>query len=109
MKLLLKLLLNLIFNKKYSEKLGNYYDKNGKDFIYDFDWIGLFCDTMISDISDGRAMDDFFKRTGIKKEELLEDCKDIILKNFREDFYGDKNNEVILLSESKLIRKYYII
>ena len=62
-----------------------------------------FCSTMISDISDGRTMDDFFKRTGINSNELLDDCKYIILINFREDFFDDKNNDIILLSESKLI------
>ena len=101
---------SLEFNKKYSEYLGKYYEKNAKDFKYDFDWMSSFCSTMISDISDGRTMDDFFKRTGINSIELLNDCKYIILINFRDDFFGDKNNDVILLSESKLIKEvlYYM-
>ena len=100
----------LEFNKKYSENLGKYYDKNGKDFKYDFNWMSSFCSTLVSDISDGRTMDDFFKRTGINSIELLNDCKYIILINFRDDFFGDKNNDVILLSESKLIKEvlYYM-
>ena len=93
------------FNKKYSKKLHNYYDKNPEDFKYDFDWIGLFCDTMVSDYSDGRNMEDFFKRTKIDKDELLKDCWQKIKINFRDDFYGDNNNEVILLGESTLIRE----
>ena len=93
------------FNNKYSKKLHNYYDKNPENFTYDFDWIGLFCDTMISDYSDGRKMEDFLKRTTINGTELLEDCRQIVLINFREDFYGDKDNAVILISESKLIKE----
>ena len=98
------------FNDKYSKNLGKYYDKNGDNFTYDFDWIGLFCDTMISDDSDGRTMDDFINRTGIDRDELLKDCRDIVYINFKEDFYGDENNDVILLSESKLIKEvlYYM-
>ena len=98
------------FNEKYSKKLGKYYDKNGDNFTYDFDWIGLFCDTMISDHSDGRTMDDFIDRTEIDRDELLSDCYDIVYTNFKEDFYGDENNSVILLSESKLIKEvlYYM-
>jgi hypothetical protein len=93
------------FNNKYSKKLHNYYDKNPENFSYDFDWIGLFCDTMISDYSDGRKMEDFLNRTTINGTELLEDCRQIVLINFREDFYGDKDNAVILISESKLIKE----
>ena len=93
------------FNEKYSKKLRNYYDKNPEDFKYDFDWIGLFCDTLVSDYSDGRKMEDFFKRTEIDKDELLEDCKRIIYINFRDDFFGDDNKEVILLGESTLIKE----
>ena len=98
------------FNNKYSKNLGKYYDKNGDNFTYDFDWIGLFCDTMISDYSDGRTMDDFINRTKINSSELLTDCRDIVYINFKEDFYGDKNKDVILLSESKLIKEvlYYM-
>ena len=98
------------FNNKYSPNLGKFYDKNGDNFTYDFDWIGLFCDTMISDYSDGRTMDDFINRTGIDRDELLDDCRNIVYINFKEDFYGDKNDDVILLSESKLIKEvlYYM-
>lgn len=93
------------FNKKYSKYLHNYYDKNPENFTYDFDWIGLFCDTLVSDYSDGRTMDDFFKRTTIDKDGLLNDCWDIIKTNFRDDFFGDDKNEVILLGESTLIKE----
>jgi len=93
------------FNDKYAKKLNKYYDKNPENFIYDFDWIGLFCDTFVSDYSDGRIMEDFFKRTEIDKEELLVECRNIIKINFKDDFYGDDKNEVILLGESKLINE----
>ena len=93
------------FNTKYSKNLHNYYDKNPENFIYDFDWIGLFCDTLVSDYSDGRKMEDFFTRTGINKDELLNDCWEIIKINFRDDFFGDDKNEVILLGSSTLIRE----
>jgi hypothetical protein len=93
------------FNTKYSKNLHNYYDKNPENFTYDFDWIGLFCDTLVSDYSDGRKMEDFFTRTGINKDELLNDCWEIIKINFRDDFYGDDKNEVILLGGSTLIRE----
>ena len=98
------------FNEKYSGKLNEYYDKNPENFRYDFDWIGLLCDTLVSDYSDGRTMKDFFERTRINKEELLEECKNIIKINFRDDFYGDDKNEVILLAESKLMKEvlYYM-
>ena len=97
------------FNEKYSKQLNEYY-KNPQNFRYDFDWIGLFCDTMVSDYSDGRTMEDFFNSNRINKEELLEECKNIIKINFRDDFYGDDKNEVILLAESKLIKEilYYM-
>ena len=97
-------------NNKYSKKLHKFYDKNPEDFSYDFDWIGLFFDTLVSDYSDGRKMEDFFNRTIINGKELLEDCREIILINFREDFYGDKDNAIILLSESALIKEvlYYM-
>lgn len=93
------------FNQKYSENLGKFYDKNPKGFKYDFDWIGLFCDTLVSDYSDGRKMEDFFKRTEIKQSELLKDCREIIYHNFKDDFYGDDKGEVILLAESNLIKE----
>jgi len=93
------------FNSKYSKKLHNYYDKNPENFTYDFDWIGLFCDTLVSDYSDGRKMEDFFNRTGIIMDELLSDCWKIIEINFRDDFFGDDNNEVIRLGESTLIKE----
>ena len=93
------------FNTKYSKNLNNYYDKNPENFAYDFDWIGLFCDTLVSDYSDGRKMEDFFKRTGINKDELLKDCWEMIKINFRDDFFGDDKNEVIKLVESTLIKE----
>ena len=93
------------FNTKYSKNLHNYYDKNPENFTYDFDWIGLFCDTLVSDYSDGRKMEDFFTRTGINKDELLNDCWEIIKINFRDDFYGDDKNKVILLGGSTLIKE----
>lgn len=93
------------FNANYSKLLNKYYDKNGENFIYDFDWIGLFCDTMVSDYSDGRKMEDFFQRTTINKDELLAVCRKMIYTNFRDDFYGDDKNEVILLAESNLIKE----
>ena len=92
------------FNEKYSEKLNKYYN-NPENFKYDFDWIGLFCDTVISDYSDGRTMEDFIKRTTIDKDELIEDCKNVVYTNFKEDFYGDEKNEVILLGISNKIKE----
>ena len=98
------------FNSKYSKNLNNYYDQNPSNFTYDFDWIGLFCDTMVSDISDGRKMTDFFSRTGIDKDELEKDCREVIEINFRDDFYGDEKNQVSSLVESNLIKDilYYM-
>ena len=66
---------------------------------------------MASDYSDGRTLNEFFEKTKNNKEELLEECRDIIKIIFRNDFYGDDKNEVILLAESKLINEilYYII
>lgn len=93
------------FNKKYSKNLNNYYDKNPENFTYDFDWIGLFCDTLVSDYSDGRKMEDFFNRTSINKDELLNDCWEMIKINFRDDFFGDDKNEVTKLVESTLIKE----
>ena len=84
---------------------SNYYEKNVGDFTYDFDWIGLFCDTLVSDYSDGRKMEDFLNRTNIKLNELLSDCRNMIKTNFRDDFFGDENNSVILLAESNLIKE----
>ena len=98
------------FNNKYSKNLSNYYDQNPSNFTYDFDWIGLFCDTMVSDISDGRKMTDFFNRTGIDKVGLEKDCREVIEINFRDDFYGDEKNQVSSLVESNLIKDilYYM-
>ena len=65
---------------------------------------------MASDYSDGRTLNEFFEKTKNNKEELLEECRDIIKIIFRNDFYGDDKNEVILLVESKLINEilYYM-
>jgi preprotein translocase subunit SecG len=93
------------FNDKYTKNLSNYYEKNVGDFKYDFDWIGLFCDTLVSDYSDGRKMEDFLNRTNIQLSELLPDCRNMIKTNFRDDFFGDENNSVILLAESNLIKE----
>ena len=97
------------FNKKYSKTLNSYY-KNPDDFKYDFNYIGLFCDTVSSDYSDGRSMEDFFKKTNFDKDELVKDCKNIIVINFKEDFFGDEKNEVILLGVSNKMREvlYYM-
>ena len=98
------------FNSKYFQNLSKFYDIKQENFTFDFDWIGLFCDTMVSDISDGRKMTEFFNRTGIDKDELEKDCRDIIYINFRDDFYGDNENKVITLVESNLIKEvlYYM-
>ena len=93
------------FNEKYAKNLNKYYDKNPDNFTYDFDWIGLFCDTVISDYSDGRKMENFFERTTIDKDELINDCKHVIYTNFKEDFFGDEKNEVILLGISNKMKE----
>ena len=93
------------FNEKYAKNLNKYYDKNPDNFTYDFDWIGLFCDTVISDYSDGRKMENFFERTTIDKDELINDCQHVIYTNFKEDFFGDEKNEVILLGISNKMKE----
>ena len=93
------------FNNKYTKNLSNYFEKNVGNFTYDFDWIGLFCDTLVSDYSDGRKMTDFFNRTKIEVHEFVKDCRKMIATNFRDDFFGDTKNQVILLAESNLIQE----
>ena len=94
------------FNSKYAKSLNKYYDKNPENFKYDFDWIGMFCENLIADLSDGRKMDNFFKKTGIQnKDELHEDCKKIVYINLRDDFYGDDKNEVILFEGSNFMKE----
>ena len=92
------------FNEKYSQTLNSYFN-NPDDFKYDFNYISLFCDTVVCDDSDGRTMEDFIKKTNLDKDELVEDCKNAIVINFREDFFGDKKNDVILLGVSTKMKE----
>ena len=69
------------FNNKYSEKLSNFYTKNPKDFKYDFDWILSFCDTLMSDHSEGKTLEKFTEKTGIEINPLLNECVDMITIN----------------------------
>ena len=92
------------FNKNYSEKLSNFYTKNSKDFQYDFDWILSFCDTLVSDYSEGKTLENFISRTRIDIEPLLEKCNELIKINYRDEICGDENNNILLL-ESPLLRE----
>ena len=92
------------FNTKYSEKLSKFYTKNAKDFKYDFDWILSFCDTLMSDISEGKTLENFVGRTGIDIPPLLEECSNLIALNYRDEICGDENNDILLL-ESPLLKE----
>ena len=92
------------FNNKYSERLSHFYTKNPKDFKYDFDWILSFCDTLISDYSEGKTLENFVNRTGIDIEPLLGECSDLIVINYRDEICGDENNDILLL-ESPLLKE----
>ena len=92
------------FNNKYSKNLSSYYTKNGEDFKYDFDWILHFCDTLISDYSEGKTLEDFINRTNIKIDELINECNDLIAINYRDEICEDDNNNILLL-ESPLLRE----
>ena len=92
------------FNNKYSEKLSKFYTKNDKDFQYDFDWILSFCDTLISDYSEGKTLKNFTERTDIEIEPLLKECNNLITINYRDEICGDENNNILLL-ESPLLKE----
>ena len=92
------------FNNKYSEKLSKFYTKNPKDFKYDFDWILSFCDTLISDFSEGKTLEKFIKATGIEIEPLLDECTEMITVNYRDEICGDEENNILLL-ESPLLKE----
>ena len=97
------------FNNKYSEKLSKFYTKNSKDFKYDFDWILSFCDTLMSDYSEGKTLEKFTEKTGIEINPLLNECSDMIKINYRDEICGDDNNDILLL-ESPLLKEmiYYM-
>ena len=95
---------NNYFNNKYSEKLSKFYTKNSKNFKYDFDWILSFCDTLMSDLSEGKTLEKFINRTEIEIEPLLNECYDFIKINYRDEICGDENNDILLL-ESPLLKE----
>lgn len=92
------------FKGNYSEKLSKFYTKNPKDFEYDFDWILSFCDTLISDYSEGKTLNDFISRTGIELESLVNQCSEYIKINYRDEICGDDKNEILLL-ETPLLKE----
>ena len=95
------------FNDKYAKKFNTFYNKEN-DSIYDFDWIGLMCDSLVSDLEEGRPLNEFKEKTGLKDEklnELVEDCWKVITINFRDDFMGDEKHVLIKLDASKTFRE----
>ena len=92
------------FNNKYSEKLSKFYTKNSKNFKYDFDWFLSFCDTLMSDLSEGKTFEKFINHTEIEIETLLNECYDFIKINYRDEICGDENNDILLL-ESPLLKE----
>jgi len=92
------------FNNKYSEKLSKFYTNNPKDFKYDFDWILSFCDTLMSDHSEGKTLEKFTEKTGIEINPLLNECVDLIKVNYRDEICGDDDNNILLL-ESPLLKE----
>jgi hypothetical protein len=97
------------FMAKYSKNLS-YFLPFEENYNYDFEQIGKICDAVIADHTEGKNMSKFFEKTKINKFELLEECKNFLGFNFRDKYFGDDKNEVILVEVSELLREmlYYM-
>ena len=99
-------ILNLVeeFNKNYSEKLNIFYNKT-KENKYNFTFISTFCDDTIADITEGKNISDILEKTNIDKNELIQNCYNILRINFRDRYFGGEKNELILYYNSLLLKK----
>ena len=97
---------------KLGKNFNDIYSKNLSKFLplteyheYDFDDIGKICDALIADSTEGRDLSNFFIETNFDKDTLIEDCKEILAVSFSKKLYGDRNNEVLLLEASPVLRE----
>ena len=89
------------FNKKFSEKLKDFY---GKDNKYDISFIDNFCDAFISNYNERRKMK--IIESGFNEAELKEYCFDYELKSFRDWVLGDNEHSIAHLESSKLMDEF---
>lgn len=90
------------FNKNYSEIFNNYLNKE-KDNVFNFSFVVNLCDSVYADHYERKNTSSFFEKTGIDKDLLMQSCKDALTINYRDIYYGDDNNEYILLQNSYLL------
>jgi len=89
------------FNKKFSEKLKDFY---GTDNKYDISFIDNFCDAFIANYNERRKMK--IIESGFNEEELKEYCFDFELKSFRDWFLDDNEHSIAYLESSKLMGEF---
>ena len=92
------------FNKKYTDKLKNFYKNNNISINFDFtpDKINLLCDTFYSDITDNRDLS-ILEKEGINLEEINEFCNNILSIVQKEIVSGNK--DIVMMSQTPPIKK----
>ena len=53
------------FNRNYSLKLYNYYNRENKTFRYEYGSINSMCDDLIADLTEGKNASQFFIDNGM--------------------------------------------
>ena len=89
------------FNKKFSDKLKDFYES---DNIYDIEFINNFCDAFISNYNERRNMK--LIKSGFHEKELKDYCDNFQIQNFRDWVLGDNEHSLAYLESSKLMSEF---
>ena len=91
------------FNKNYSLILNNYYNRENKTFKYEYGSINSICDDLIADLTEGKNISQFFIDTGMDENYYISKRFDILSTNYKDCYFGDENNIVILTFTSPIL------
>ena len=100
------LLKNIVeeFNKKYYEQLKDIFPLKVVNDSLNFTFIVGFCDTYISDYTEGKNLSNFLEISKMSEKDILNICDKVNIINFRDIYYQDEKNESILFHNSLVMR-----
>ena len=92
------------FNKNFSERLNNYLNFT-KDHVFNFSTPMGLCDSLIAEEAEKKNNSEYFQKTKIEKDILVQSCNRALTLNFRDVYHGDANRNLIRYYSSYLLRE----
>ena len=92
------------FNKNFREKL-NIYLNFTEDHVFNFSTPMGLCDSLIAEEAEKKDNSEYFQKTKIDKDSLVQSCLRALTINFRDIYHGDTNKELVRYYSSYLLRE----